>query len=343
MPKKGFESITVSEALNNRIAQFIETSDGVVSNKSQALSQAWQFYEKVFLEERNPPPVRIGSRLVGHDQTPFIIAEIGINHNGDMAICKKLIDMAVNAGCDAVKFQKRTLEIVYTPEELAQPRETPFGSTNGDLKRRLEFGIDEYREIDAYCKAKGILWFASPWDMNSFEFLEPFDMPCHKVASACLTDRTMLQAMRDSGKPVILSTGMSDSRQIKQAVEILGEDRLIILHCTSTYPTAEHEHDLNYIATLRKHYNCPIGYSGHEPGIYPSIIAAALGACVVERHITLDRTLFGSDQAASLERPGLEKLCTVVKKTAVYLGSDRKVVHESERPILTKLRRVNDF
>ncbi|GAH05262.1 unnamed protein product, partial [marine sediment metagenome] len=180
------------------------------------------------VEQKNKKRVKIGDKLIGDGQPTFMVAEIGINHNGDINIAKKLIDMAVFAGCDAVKFQKRTIELVYTPEELARPRENPFGPTNGDLKRGLEFGEKEYEEIDRYCKGRGIIWFASPWDMKSVDFLEKFDVPCYKIASASLTDDELLEQIISKGKPVILSTGMSTEEQIRHAVNVLGEDNLII-------------------------------------------------------------------------------------------------------------------
>ncbi len=343
MPKKGYESITIPNELNKRISSFVDESIGIVPNKTQAITQAWQMYEKIFLEQKNPKPVKIGDKLVGHEHPIFVTAEIGINHNGDMDICKKMIDMAVENGCDAVKFQKRTVSKVYSKEELAKPRESPFGNTNGDLKRGLEFGEKEYKEIDKYCKEKGIMWFASAWDVDSVDFLEKFDMPCHKIASAMLTHKKLLMKLKATGKPIILSTGMSTLEQVKKAVNILGEENLIIMHCTSTYPTAEHEHDLNVIKEFRKHFNCLIGYSGHEPGVWPTILSATLGACILERHITLDRAMYGSDQAASLEKKGIAIICEIAKLTPKYLGDNKKKVYESEKPIIKKLRKVDDI
>jgi len=343
MPKEGYESVTIPEALNKRISEFVNNSSSIVNNKTQALSQAWQMYEKVFLDEKKPRPVQIGNKLIGHDQPVFIIAEIGINHNGSMDICKKMIDAAVASGCDAIKFQKRTIDIVYTKEELAKERESPFGNTNGDLKRGLEFGEAEYKEIDKYCKEKGIMWFGSPWDIPSLDFLEKFDVPCYKIASASITDKALLEKIKDTGKPVILSTGLSTIEQVNKAVQLLGEDKLVILHCTSTYPTADNESNLKVIKTLRKYFNCPIGYSGHEPGIWQTILAAGMGACVLERHITLDRTMFGSDQAASLEPKGLASICKIARKMPVYMGDGNKIVFDSEKPIIEKLRRVDDL
>lgn len=286
-------------------------------------------------------PVQHGAdKTIGDGEPTFIVAEIGINHNGSLETAKQLIDVAVQAGCDAVKFQKRTIEVVYTPEELARPRESVFGDTNGDLKRGLEFGEKEYAEIDDYCKEKGIIWFASPWDEGSVDFLAKFDIPCYKIASACLTDDNLLRHVRSKGKPVILSTGMSTVEQIRHAVEVLREDDLVILHCTSTYPAADEELNLKVISWLKEQFSCPIGYSGHEVGVYSSLVAVVLGACVVERHITLDRAMWGSDQAASLEPQGIERLVRDIRRVPVWLGDGRKRVFESELPILEKLRRV---
>jgi N-acetylneuraminate synthase len=285
--------------------------------------------------------VRIGAnKTIGHGEPVFITAEIGINHNGSLDIAKKLIDAAVVAGCDAVKFQKRTVDVVYTPEELARPRESPFGETNGDLKHGLEFGREEYLEIDRYCRNRGILWYASPWDMASVDFLDEFDPPCYKVASASLTDHELLRHIKSKGKPIILSTGMSTLAEVGFAVSLLGEDNLILLHCTSTYPSVPEELNLGVIPMLKDHYNCPIGYSGHEVGISSTIVAIALGACTVERHITLDRAMWGSDQAASLEVNGFNRLVRDARLVQTWIGDGKKRVYESEKPILQKLRRV---
>ncbi|MFA7707422.1 MAG: N-acetylneuraminate synthase family protein [Candidatus Pacearchaeota archaeon] len=340
MPKDGYDAITISDALSNKISDFVEQSGGLIPNKTAAISQAWQLFESLSLEYKNPVPVKIGNKLIGHDQPVYIIAEIGINHNGSIELAKQLIDLAVQSGCDAVKFQKRTVDLVYTPEELAKPRESPFGTTNGDLKRGLEFGEEQYKEIDRYCKEKGITWFASPWDIPSVDFLEKFNVPCYKIASASLTDKDLLIKIKSTGKPIILSTGMSTMEEINRAVKLLGEDNLIILHCTSTYPTDPKEHNLSTIKTFRKYFNCPIGYSGHEVEVTPTIAATALGACVVERHITLDRAMYGSDQAASLERKGIEMVCSAARYMPIYLGRPNKIVFDSEKPIIDKLRKV---
>jgi N-acetylneuraminate synthase len=285
-------------------------------------------------------PVRIGGRLVGPEQPTFVVAEIGINHNGSATLAKELIDAAAAAGCDAVKFQKRTIDIVYSPEELARPRENPFGPTNGDLKRGLEFGEDEYAEIDRYCKSKDILWFASCWDELSVDFMERFDPPCYKIASASLTDDHLLRHHRKTRRPIIVSTGMSTPDQIDHAVEVLGHQDLILLHATSTYPSKVEELNLRVIPHMRERYGIPIGYSGHEVGLYTTLAAVVLGACVVERHITLDRAMWGSDQAASVEPQGFERLLKDIRAVEAGLGDGVKRVYESEVPIMRKLRRV---
>lgn len=283
--------------------------------------------------------VKIGNKLIGDSQPCFIIAEIGINHNGDIAMAKKLIDMAIDCGCDAVKFQKRTVDVVYSKEELAKERQSVFGNTNGDLKYGLEFGLKEYTEIDTYCKEKGIIWFASCWDEGAVDFIDQFNPPCYKIASASLTDDTLLKHTRAKGKPILLSTGMSTLEQIKHAVEILGKEELVIYHCTSTYPSDASEQNLLVIKQLKELFDCPIGFSGHERGITPSTIAVALGACSIERHITLDRTNWGSDQAASLEKTGLQHLVRDVRQIPSMLGDGHKKVFEREVPIIEKLRR----
>jgi N-acetylneuraminate synthase len=284
--------------------------------------------------------VRIGSRLVGDDQPCFIIAEIGINHNGDVDIAKRLISVALAAGCDAVKFQKRTVSVVYTPEELAKPRENPFGPTNGDLKYGLEFEQEEYEEIDAFCKSIKMTWFASPWDEGSVDFLEQFHVPVHKIASASLTDDNLLRHIRRTGKPIILSTGMSTYAEIDHAVDVLGKEDLILMHATSTYPANYDELNLRAIPTMAMRYGVPIGYSGHETGIPTSVCAAGLGACCVERHITLDRAGWGSDQAASLEPNGINRLVRDIRLWEQAKGDGIKRVYEREFPIIKKLRRV---
>ncbi len=284
--------------------------------------------------------VVLGKHTVGPGNPCFVIAEIGINHNGDLDLARELIDVAVNAGCDAVKFQKRTIEVVYSAEELARPRESPYGVTNGDLKRRLEFSKEQYDQIDAHCRAHNIAWFASPWDEASVDFLESFDVPCYKVASASLTDDNLLRHMRSKGKPIILSTGMSTLGQIDHAVEVLGRDQLVILHATSTYPAQYDELNLRVIPMLSQRFGVPVGYSGHETGIASSVAAVAMGACVVERHLTLDRAMWGSDQAASLEPNGMTRVVRDIRLVETALGDGQKRLLDTEVPIMQKLRRV---
>lgn len=285
-------------------------------------------------------PVKIGDFLVGDGYPCFVIAEIGINHNGEVDIAKKLIDAAVFAGCNAVKFQKRTVDVVYTSDELAKPRENPFGLTNGDLKRGLEFGQKQYEEIDKYCKSKGIIWFASCWDESSVDFIDQFNPPCYKIASASLTDDELLRYHRRKGKPIILSTGMSDLPMIRRAVEVLGEGDLIIAHCTSTYPSKSEELNLRCINTLKGEFReVPIGYSGHEAGLATTVAAMVLGACIIERHITLDRSMWGSDQAASVEPQGMRILVQNIREIEKAIGDGNIRIYESEIPIIKKLRR----
>ena len=283
--------------------------------------------------------VKIGKKKVGDGQPCFIIAEIGINHNGDINIAKKLIDLAAFAGCDAVKFQKRTIDVVYSAEELAKPRENPFGTTNGDLKYGLEFGLKEYKEIDKYCRGKNISWFASCWDEGSVDFIDKFKVPCYKIASASLTDDELLKHTRAKGRPIILSVGMSTLKHIDHAIEVLGKKDLIILHTCSAYPSDYNELNLKVISALRERYNLPVGYSGHETGIPSSSAAVALGACIVERHITLERSMWGSDQAASLGSSGIIRLVRDIRLVEMSLGDGIKRVTEKEIPIISKLRR----
>lgn len=287
-----------------------------------------------------PKVVKIGNKIIGENFPCFIIAEIGINHNGSVELAKQMIDIAVTTGCDAVKFQKRTVDIVYTQEELAKERKSIFGNTNGDLKRGLEFGEKEYSEIDKYCKEKNIMWFASCWDKSAVDFIDMYNPPCYKIASASITDDDLLRYTKAKGKPILISTGMSSMEQIRHAVSVLGEENIVLLHCTSTYPTNSNEANLRVIETLKSEFSCPIGYSGHERGITPSILAVALGATVVERHITVDRTNWGSDQAASLEMSGLYHMVRDIRQTPILLGDGVKVVYDSEKPIIDKLRRV---
>jgi len=287
--------------------------------------------------------VSIGSRVIGGGRPAYVIAEIGLNHNGDVDIAKRLIDVAARAGADAVKFQKRTPEI-STPEHMRDvPRETPWGVMSYlDYRRRVEFGRDEYVEIGDHATMLGLDWFASPWDVPSVEFLEDLNVVAHKVASASLTDTELLLALRDTGKPVILSTGMSTIAQIDRALDTLGTDRVVLMHATSTYPLEPEEANLRVIATLRDRYpGVPVGYSGHERGLQISLAAVAIGAVAVERHITLDRTMWGSDHAASLEPTGLEHLVRDIRVIERATGDGVKRVFDSERAPMAKLRRVS--
>ncbi len=286
--------------------------------------------------------VKVGQYRLGASEPCFLIAEIGINHNGSLETAKKLIDAAVANGFQAVKFQKRTVEIVYSKEELARERESVFGKTNGDLKRGLEFGFAEYKEIDNYCRSKGILWFVSPWDEPSVDFCEQFDLPCYKVASASITDHALLQKIKQTQKPILLSTGMSTLAEIDAAMAILQGCEVVIMHTTSTYPCAHEEINLAVINTLRQRYQVPVGYSGHEPDVMPSVFAvASYQACAVERHVTLDRAMWGSDQAASLEPRGMQLLSKYIRLHAVVRGDGVKRVYASEVPVRDKLRRVD--
>jgi N-acetylneuraminate synthase len=285
-------------------------------------------------------PVRIAGRDVGPGCRVFFIAEIGINHNGDLALAKKLITASAAAGCDAVKLQKRTVDVVYSEEELARPRESPFGETNGELKYGLELGEEEYREIDRFCRDLGLVWFASCWDPASVDFIEQFDPPCYKIASPSLTDDELLRHTRETGKPIILSTGMSSFDQIDHAVELLGTDDLVLMHTTSTYPSQPDELNLRVIPNLAARYGVPVGYSGHEVGLSTTLAAVALGASSVERHITLDRAMWGSDQAASVEPQGIARLVKDVHAVEEALGDGVKRVYDSELPVMQKLRRV---
>lgn len=284
--------------------------------------------------------IKIGKKIIADGKAPYIVGEIGINHNGDIELAKKLMKVAKECGCDAVKFQKRTVEEVYTKEELLRERFSPFGNTNGDLKRGLEFGLKEYKIIDKYAKKLGLSWFASCWDKKSVDFIEQFNPPVYKIASACLTDDELLKYTKSKGKPIILSTGMSTMEEIKHAVDILGEENLILCQCTATYPTEINEVNLKVIETFKKNFSCLVGYSGHEKGYIPSVLSVVYGAVFVERHITLDRTLWGSDQAASLEPEGLRRMIRDIKNITIASGDGKKIVYESEKPIIAKLRKV---
>lgn len=288
--------------------------------------------------------VRIGNKLVGDGQPVYVLAEIGINHNGQLQLAKALVKSAIAAGCQGVKLQKRTVHAVYSEEELANPRESVYGKTNGDLKSGLELDTWEFGHLRGSCTGADIALFASCWDEKSVDFADLFGIPAYKIASASLTDDNLLRHTRATGKPIILSTGMSTLQQIDHAVEVLGTQDLIILHCTSTYPGTAEEANLACIPKLRERYGVPIGYSGHEDpalGNAITVAAVALGACMVERHITLDRNLWGSDQKASLEPEELKQLVQAIRTVESAIGDGAKRVFESERPCIEKLRRVD--
>ncbi len=270
----------------------------------------------------------------------FIIGEIGINHNGDLGIAKQLIDVAVRAGADAVKFQKRTVDLVYSKELLDSPRESPWGTTQREQKEGLEFGADEYGEIDSYCKEKGIQWFASAWDLESQKFLRQFNLKHNKVASAMIVYDDLLESIASEGKHTFISTGMSTVENVDRAVEIFKQAKcpFELMHCISTYPMEDEDANLRGIATLRDRYGCDVGYSGHEVGLAVSYAAAALGVTSLERHITLDRAMYGSDQAASVEPNGFCQLVGAVRKIEAALGDGAIGVHPKEVPIANKLR-----
>jgi N-acetylneuraminate synthase len=270
----------------------------------------------------------------------FIIAEIGINHNGDLNLCKKLIDVAANAGCNAVKFQKRTINTVYSQDQLNSLRESPWGTTTYQQKIGLEFGEKEYKIIDNYCKKKNILWFASAWDIDSQKFLKQFKLRYNKIASAMITDHQFLKFVANEKKHTFISTGMCTIKMIDNAVKIFRKIKCSfeLMHCVSTYPLADDTANLNMINTLKKKYKCNVGYSGHESGLTISIGAAALGISSLERHITLDRTMYGSDQSASIESNGLKSLVEQVKKIEKALGNGKKIFLDSEKLIAKKLR-----
>lgn len=315
--------------------------------------------------------VQLGKKMVGEGQPTFIIAEIGINHNGDVALAKKLIDLAVSAGSDAVKFQKRTVDVVYTKEALDTKREVPreilekaiargvlpkenvarleasdfTDTTNGDQKYALELSKEEYAEIDRYCADKGILWFASPWDEASVDFLAEFNIPAYKVASASLTDDGLLRHMRSKGKPIILSTGLSDMQMVRHAVEVLGQENLMIMQCTGVYPKTDSDQtlsmiNLNVIKTYQKEFpDVPIGFSSNDTGIIPTFAAVAMGAVMIEKHITLERGMWGSDQASSVEPGPYTTLCRWIRDFRVTCGDGVKVVYPEEIEVAKKLRR----
>ncbi|MCD1571081.1 N-acetylneuraminate synthase family protein [Agromyces mediolanus] len=285
--------------------------------------------------------VRIGRHEVGTGLPVYVIAEIGLNHNGELDLAKRLIDVAAEAGCQAVKFQKRTPELA-TPEHMKDvPRETPWGTMSYlDYRRRVELSRDDYLEIARYADLRGLDWFASPWDEPSVAFLDELDVPAFKVASASVTDVPLLRAIAATGKPVILSTGMSTLEEIDRAVVTLGTSQLLLMHATSSYPMPAEEANLRTIDTLALRYPVPVGYSGHERGLQISLAAVALGAVAVERHVTLDRAMWGSDHAASLEPQGLEHLVRDIRIIETAMGDGVKRVFPGEEAPKAKLRRV---
>lgn len=285
--------------------------------------------------------VKIGNRYVGDGEPAYIIAEIGINHNGSLEIAKKLIDGALFAGCDAVKFQKRTPELSTPKDQWDIERDTPWGRmTYIEYRYRVEFGYDEYAEINNYCKQKGIHWFASTWDSGAVKFIRQFDPVAVKIASATITDFDLLEKVRDLRKPIILSTGMSTMKEIENAITFLNTDNLLLAQATSAYPCKVNELNLLVIRSfMDKYKTIPIGYSGHETGLAPTLAAVALGASFIERHVTLDRAMWGTDQAASVEIGGLFRLVKDIRDIEKALGDGQKIIFESEQVLLKKLRK----
>jgi N-acetylneuraminate synthase len=284
--------------------------------------------------------VAIGKRYVGQQEPAYIIGEIGINHNGDIDIAKKLIDVAAAAGFDAVKFQKRTPEECVPADQRDVKRDTPWGvMTYMEYRRKVEFGVDEYSEISNYCRKKDIDWLASCWDISSIDFMKRFDPIAYKVPSALITNIKLLEHISQTGRPVILSTGMSTLAEIRQAITKLERERTILLHCTSSYPCKPEEINLMMLKSLREEFpDIPVGYSGHEVGLQISYAAMAMGACLIERHITLDRSMWGSDQAASVEPSGMFRLVRDIRIIEVARGDGVKKVYDSEKSALAKLR-----
>ena len=290
----------------------------------------------------NKREIKVDDITIGDNHPCFVIGEIGINHNGSVEIAKKIIEGAKSAGCDAVKFQKRTPEICTPKDQWYIERDTPWGRmTYIDYRYKVEFGIDQYSEIDKYCKEIGIIWFASCWDEEAVDFIEQFNPPLYKTASASLTDNDLLVKHKNLKKPLIISTGMSTINEIEDAIEVFGLENLLIAHSTSSYPAKNNELNLRMINTLKEKYpGVPIGYSGHEVGLAPTWAAVSLGASFVERHITLDRAMWGTDQAASVEIGGFQRLISNIRDIEASLGDGVKKVYDSEIPVMKKLRRV---
>jgi N-acetylneuraminate synthase len=288
--------------------------------------------------------IKIGDKIVGDGHPVYIIAEIGINHNGSIENAKKMIDGAIFSGCDAVKFQKRTPELCVPKDQWEIERDTPWGRiTYLEYRYKTEFGFEEYKQIDEYCREKGIHWFASCWDEESVDFIEQFDTPVYKASSSALTDLPLLNKMKSTGKPLMVSTGMSTMNEIEYSVKSIGSENLMIAHSTSSYPCKTEELNLHMIQTLKDKYpNAPIGYSGHEAGLAPSEAAVALGATFIERHVTLDRAMWGTDQAASVEIMGMHRLVRNIRDIEKSLGDGIKKVYMSELSSLKKLRRVKN-
>ena len=288
-----------------------------------------------------PAPVRIGSRLVGPGEPVFVAAEIGINHNGSVETALRLGDAAADAGCDAVKLQKRTPERCVPRDQWDRLRETPWGVIPYiEYRKKVELGADAYEAVRDRCRERGILWFASPWDEEALDFLEGYEPACHKLASASLTDATLRRRVAETGRTVVLSTGMSTPDEIAEAVDDLPRERLLLSHSTSAYPCPPEELNLRMIRTLREEFGVPVGYSGHEVGLQTTLAAVALGACYVERHITLDRAMWGTDQAASVEPHGFARLVRDIRVIETAMGDGVKRVYESELPARAKLRRA---
>ena len=285
--------------------------------------------------------VQIGKKTIGEGHPTFIVAEIGINHNGSLDLAKKLIDSAVLAGCDAVKFQKRNPDVCVPEDQKQVLRETPWGQmTYLDYRYKIEFDEKQFKEIDRYCKEKKIIWFSSCWDEDSVEFMEQFNPPCYKIASACFLDRDLLLYIRSKKRPILISTGMVTMEQINKGLDLLQKNDLILLHSTSSYPCAPEELNLNVIQTLISETDCLVGYSGHEVGLTTTVIAVVFGAKVIERHITMDRAMWGSDQAASIEPHGLIRLVKQIRQAEKAIGDGKKCVYPSELKSIKKLRRV---
>ena len=283
--------------------------------------------------------IKIGNRVVGEGLPVYIVAEIGINHNGDMNVARKLIDLAVTAGCDAVKFQKRTPELCVPKELRDKMRETPWGYISYlEYRYKVEFGEKEYGEIDRYCHDRGIAWFASCWDEPSVDFISRFDVPCLKIPSASITDQTLLRHFRRPGRPLVLSTGMSTMEEIRKAVAVFNRSNLLIVHTTSNYTGTPEELNLSVINTLQNEFGCNAGYSGHEDGIVPTLATVSMGACYVERHVTLDRRMWGSDHCISLEPEELTRMVHDIRLIEKAMGDGVKRVYDSEKSSLAKLR-----